>query len=121
MMKKSSLLTFSFLPILLGMFLISNDDFLNVYGMVKNSGMNWIDDSIFGVVLVFIGILLLWSTRKKNMKLQCFGFVMLGASLFSISTIYFYRHTLGFPNITWIFSTALFILIYTSINKAGED
>jgi preprotein translocase subunit SecY len=46
--------------------------------------------------------------------------VLLGAVLFAMFFIYLYRSILGFQNLTWIFSLSVFLLLHTSILRAGD-
>lgn len=120
MLNKGVSIIFSLLPISLGLYLFFNDNFLNTYGPWENKGIAWIDDSIFGITLIILGIFLIIAFTSKNLKLQSIGLVLLGADLFATSAVYFYRWIIGLPNFTWIFSFALFLLIYTSILRVGD-
>lgn len=120
LMRRNTSLVFSFIPVLLGVYIILNDDFLSVYGLWDDYGVGWIDDSTFGFILVALGICLFISFMVKNIKVQSMLIIALGAALFSVFLVYLYRAMLGFHNLTWIFSLSVFLLLYSSIEKAGD-
>lgn len=120
LMRKNTSLVFSSIPILLGLYMVINDDFLNIYGDWDKYGMGWIDDYTFGIILITIGIILFLSFVMKNQKIQSLMLVALGSVLFAIFIVYLYRSFIGFQNITWIFSLSIFLLLYTSILRAGD-
>ena len=120
LMRKNTSLVFSFIPVLLGIYIIINDDFLTFYGNWNDYGMGWIDDNTFGLALVILGICLFVSFMVRNSNLQSIMLVLLGAVLFAIFFVYLYRAILGFHNLTWIFSLSVFLLLYTSILRAGD-
>lgn len=120
LMRKNTSLVFSSIPILLGLYMVINDDFLNIYGDWDKYGMGWIDDYTFGIILITIGITLFLSFLLKSEKVQSLMLVALGSVLFAIFIVYLYRSFIGFQNITWIFSLSIFLLLYTSILRAGD-
>lgn len=120
MLKRGTSFVFSLLPIVLGAFLFFNDNYLNTYGQWEDVRITWIDDKLFGIIMMILGVFLFLSFLLKSIKLQTIGLVLLGSDLFATTLIYFYRWMIGLPNITWIFGLALFALIYTSILKAGD-
>lgn len=120
LMRRNTSLVFSFIPVLLGFYMIVHNDFLNIYGEWANYGMDWIDDNTFGFVLVVLGICLFVSFMIKSPGIQSVLLVLLGAVLFAMFFIYLYRSILGFQNLTWIFSLSVFLLLYTSILRAGD-
>lgn len=120
LMRKNTSLVFSSIPILLGLYMVVNDDFLNIYGDWDKYGMGWIDDYTFGIILITIGTILFLSFMMKNEKIQSLMLVALGSVLFAIFIVYLYRSFIGFQNITWIFSLSIFLLLYTSILRAGD-
>lgn len=120
LMRRNTSLVFSFIPVLLGFYMIAHNDFLSIYGEWQHYGMDWIDDNTFGFVLVALGICLFVSFMVKSPNIQSVLLVLLGAILFAMFFIYLYRSILGFQNLTWIFSLSVFLLLYTSILRAGD-
>ena len=120
MMRRRTSCTFSIVLILLGIFTIIEDDFLNLYGIIPGYMLTWVDDYIFGIFLVCLGIFNYIAYKTKNYKHQTISFVMMGGTFFSVGTVYLQRTFLGYPNITWILAYGLFFLIYTSILYKGN-